>query len=337
MNEYINFELSEQWYNDRFGTDFSEDFWTDPIRRTESYRELTYQVAKRFPSLGLGSLEPTPDPKAADQYGHRFVPKLFGCDMVYTRNQAPACISHDYDFDVLAELDMPDLARSDVFKKGLSDAKELKAKYGFVHSAINAGGPVNAAVSIFGESFIACCVAEPEIAQHVMMVIAKTIIRLNYEFEDAINPPTIVERRSSGLGNCPVIMFSPKVYQEVIQPVELWYRQQFRSFGLHHCGVFDQYAQVYTALKPDYMDIGGGSDYKILRKHFPNVGCTFIVNPELYEGKTTAQIDALVKGIVTDGGPTEHIIGLHTYSVGKNATDDNIVDLRTSIVRQGLV
>jgi len=334
MREYVEFDLSECWYNDRFGVAFDEGFWANPVKRTEAYRELSYQTAKRFPKLGLGSLEPEPNPVASDQYGHRFVPKLFGCEIVYSKNQAPACLAQHMDYDGLARLDMPDLRNSDVIKKAMDDAKRLRAKYGFVKSWINTGSPLNAAISTFGEDFIACCAGEPETARHVLMVFAKTMIRLIYEFEDVINPPDRIEREGYGLGNCPAIMFSTGVYRDVVLPVDLWLRRQFRNFGIHHCGVFDRYAQLYTELRPTSLDVGGGSDYKLLREHFPATMCTFIVNAEHYEGKTPAQIDALVRGIVTDGGPAEYIDCLHTYGVGRDATDENIITLRTSVKRQ---
>ena len=334
MKEYLQFDLSEDWYNDRFGAEFTEDFWSDPIRRTDAYMELSYQTAKQFPHLGLGSLEPEPRPVATDQYGHRFIPKMMGCGIVYVANQAPACIAHEYDIDELAQLDMPDINNNDVVKKALDDAKRLKAKYGFVHSGINTGSPLNAAISTYGQNFIASCACEPETAQHVLMIFAKTFIRLLYEFTDAINPPARVEHESYGIGNCPAIMFSPKLYREVIMPVDLWLRRQFKGFGIHHCGVFDNYAQMYTDLNPTGLDIGGGSDYKVVRRHFPQTKCTYIINPEHYEGKSRAEIDKLIYGVVTDGGPIECIDYLHTYGVGRNATDDNIVDLRTSAKRQ---
>lgn len=336
MHDHIMFDLSEDWHNDRFGVDFSEDFWVDPIRRTEAYREMSYKRAKRFPGTEIGSLDPKPRPIASDQYGHRFIPSIFGCTIRYTPNQAPSADPLRREFEELAELDMPDLRNNDVFKKALDDAKRMKAKYGFVESWINMGSPLNAAISIFGEDFIASCVCEPETARHVLMVMAKTQIRLIYEFEDYLNPPSRIEHQGFGIGNCPAIMFSPELYTEVIMPVDLWLRQQFKTFGIHHCGIFDKYAEMYTALTPDSLDVGGGSDYCHMRKYFPEAICSFIVNPEFFEGKTREEIDRLIYGIVTEGGPPEKISFLHTYGAGRNASDDNIMDLYTSIERQNL-
>lgn len=336
MLKHVQISFSEDWYNDRFGIDFSKDFWEDPIRRTDTYRELSYLLAKTFPDTELGSLDPQPNPIASDQYGHRFVPALFGCNIVYVKNQAPSAESKRADFDEMAALDIPDFSRNDVFRKALDDAKRMKQKYGFASGYINTGSPLNAAISIYGEDFIACCAMEPEIAQHVLMIMAKTFNRLMYEFSDVVAPPARIDRQSGGLGNCPAIMFSPKMYSQVILPVDLWYRACFKDFSIHHCGVFDRYAELYTALTPCSLDVGGGSDYRLLRRYFPDTACSYIVNPEHYEGKSQAVIDELVRGIITNGGPVDKINLLRTYGVSRHATNDNIMDLYTSIQRQAL-
>ena len=65
--------------------------------------------------------------------------------------------------------------------------------------------------------------------------------------------------------------------------------------------------------------------------------CTYILNPEFFEGQSRETIDRLIKGIVTDGGPVEYIDWLQTYGASRFATDDNIMDLYTSIELQGLL
>jgi hypothetical protein len=139
MNEYLNVSLSEDWYNDRFAMSFDEDFWSDPIRRTENYMQIEYETAKKYPELGLGNLNPRPVPIASDQYGHRFMGKLFGCDIIYKTNQAPSAVSLGLEIEELADYPMPDLHKNDILKKAVSDADILKRKYGFVNGMINTG------------------------------------------------------------------------------------------------------------------------------------------------------------------------------------------------------
>ena len=337
MQEYPDISLSEEWYNDRLGVSFDEDFWIDPVRRTENYMQLSYESAKKYPHLGLGSLNPKPAPVASDQYSHRFMAKLFGCDVVYMENQAPSAVSLDLEMEELAEFPMPDLHKNEVLKKALSDADILKRKYGYVSRGINTGSPLNVAVTVFGESFLASCAGEPDIARHILMVVAKTEIRLIYEYTQYLDENFSISPLSLGYGNCPAIMLSPELYRKVVLPVDLWYRQQCKYFYLHHCGIFDNYAELYTALSPIGLDVGGLSDYRKLRKYFPDTMCSYIINPESIEGQTREYIDAVIYGVITDGGPVGNISALRSYGISKNATDENLIDYRTSAKRQNFI
>jgi hypothetical protein len=337
MQEYANISLSEDWYNNRLGVSFAEDFWADPVRRTENFMQLEYEKAKKYPQLGLGNLNPRPAPVASDQYAHRFMAKLFGCEIVYTVNQAPSAVSLNLEIEELAEYPMPDLHKNEVLKKAISDADILRRKYGYVSGGINTGSPLNVAVTVFGESFLASCAGEPDIAQHILMMIAKTEIRLIYEYTQYIDESFNISPLNLGYGNCPAVMLSPALYKKVVLPVDLWYRQQCKHFYLHHCGVFDKYAELYTALSPASLDVGGLSDYRKLRKYFPDTMCSYIINSESIEGHSREYIDAVIHGVITDGGPADKISALWSYGISKNATDDNLIDFRTSAKRQGLV
>jgi len=337
MQEYPHINLSEDWYNARLGVSFDEDFWIDPVRRTENYMQIEYETAKKYPHLGLGSLEPKPSPVASDQYSHRFMAKLFGCDIIYKENQAPSAVSLDLEIEELAEFPMPDLHKNEILKKALSDADILKRKYGYVSGGINTGSPLNVAVTVFGESFLASCAGEPDIARHILMMIARTEIRLIYEFTQYIDENFSISPLHLGYGNCPAIMLSPELYRKVVLPVDLWYRQQCEYFHLHHCGIFDNFAEIYTELSPVSLDVGGLSDYGKLRKYFPETMCSYIVNPESIEGQSRENIDMVIRDIVINGGPADKISGLHTYGISRNITDENLIDYRTSAKRQNFI
>ena len=337
MREYPNISLSEDWYNNRLGFNFDEDFWIDPIRRTENYMQIEYETAKKYPELGIGNLNPKPSPVASDQYSHRFMAKLFGCEIVYIKNQAPSALALKYEVEELAEVPMPDLHKNEILKKAKSDAEILRRKYGYVSGGINTGSPLNVAVTVFGESFLASCAGAPDIARHILMLIAKTEIRLIYEYSQYIDENYSISPLYLGYGNCPAVMLSPELYRKVVLPVDLWYRQQGQYFGLHHCGVFDNYAELYTALSPDSLDIGGLSNYKKVRQYYPNTMCSYIINPESIEGQSRENIDAVIYDAVVNGGPASNISTLWSYGISRNVTDENLIDFRTSAKRQNLV
>ena len=178
------------------------------------------------------------------------------------------------------------------------------------------------------------CALEPETAQHVLRVTAETSFKLYREVCASIAPADFpLTDIPWGYGNCPAVMFSPRTYREVILSVDLWVRGQVASFGLHHCGVFDDYIDVYKELRPDSLDIGGGSNYKLVRQAFPNTPFSLIVNAPDVEGKSVSEIDTLVGGMVEGAAPVERVSFLWTGEVSENTEDDTVRALRTSTER----
>jgi len=82
--------FSEAWFHSRYGLTFGERYCTDPVFRTEQDREARRLLYERFGQAGIGEKDPRPLPHL-EVCGHRFLPALFGCEIVYQDDQAPAC------------------------------------------------------------------------------------------------------------------------------------------------------------------------------------------------------------------------------------------------------
>jgi len=329
--------FGESWMHNRYGIDFDEGYWQDPFTRTEMKMETERCLHKDFADVGIGSASPAPAPIASDEYGHRFMPALFGCNVEYMKDQSPGAIAQHLDFDALARLQIPDYTHNEVFKKAMSEGLALKKKYGRVDGAINFGSPLNTAVASFGTNFLECIALEPEIAQHVLKVIAQTEFDLYRNFCHVLEPESYpLDVINLGYGNCPAVMVSPEMYAEVVLPVDLWFRSQVGRFGMHHCGVIDAYLELYKALRPTSLDCGGGCDYKLIRKNYPDLRISYIVNQEYIQGKTEAEIDAHIKRIYTEGGPREKISLVWCAEIAKEVSVDTVKSLATSAIRQGL-
>jgi len=243
--------FSPTWFHHHYGVDYSEQTWRDPIGRAERNRELARITFERFGDVGLGSQDPGAAPSISDPYGNYFMPALFGCQIVYPEDQAPANLPSDASFEDMARLQVPDFDTSPVIQRALSEAQALKDKYGFCSGGICTGSPINVAVNVYGEQFLASCALEPEIAQHVMRVIAETEFRLYREVSALIDPEHFpLDGMVFGYGNCPAVMFSPRVYRQVILPVDKWVRSRVAQFHLHHCGVFDDYIESTGSSTP---------------------------------------------------------------------------------------
>lgn len=330
--EPVSVSFSEEWYHSNFGVDFSENASRDVVGRVEFSRELVRLAYERFGDVGLGCKDPKPFPNVNTPYGHYFSPALFGCEIVCPEDQAIANLPLDADMDDMARLEVPDFDKSPVIQQAFAEAEVLRKEYGFCHGAVGMGSPLNIAVNVYGEQFLTACAMEPEIAQHVLRVIAETMFKLYREVCAVIEPEAYpLENIPFGLGNCPAIMLSPSMYREVVLPVDKIVRAWAGdTFGIHHCGVFDRYIEIYQELTPTSLDIGGGSDYKAIREAFPEVPFSLIVNAPDIEGKSVSEVDNLVGRIVEGASPVDKILRLWVAAVGSEIDDETVRAVRTA-------
>lgn len=325
----ITVTFSSKWYNKNFGMDFSESAWADPIKRTEMGRERERQLFERFGDVGIGSRNPEPYP-TIEAYGHRFIPALFGCEIVYCSDQAPADIVLEANVEDVGKVKVPDFEKSSVMKRAFADIKTLESHYGFCKGDINWGSPINALVSIYGGQFPMACALEPDIAKHAMKILVETFFKLYRELSNKVEPERFpLEKIFGGYGNCPAIMFSPKMYRDVVLPVDKIYRNRVAKFNLHHCGIFDKYIDIYKEIDPSSLDIGGGSDYRAIRKAFPDIPFSLIINAPDVEGKTSAEIDELIGSMAEAAGPISKV-SMWVSELSDVASDEVIRTLATA-------
>jgi hypothetical protein len=323
--------FSPSWFHRHYGVDYREQTWANPVQRAERSRETARLLFDRFGDVGMGDQNPEPNPSVSDAYGNYFMPALFGCQIVYPPDQAPGNIQLGASIEEMRRLSVPDFGTAPVIRRVFSEAALLRAYYGSCHGGLSTGSPINVAMNVFGETFLMACASEPETAQHVLRVIAETEFRLYREVSAVIAPdefplPGLV----FGYGNCPAVLFSPRMYREVILPVDLWVRRQVAEFHLHHCGVLDAYIEIYQELSPASLDIGGGSDYRAMRKAFPETPCSLIVNAPDIEGRTAAEVDELIGGMVAGASPVDLISRLWVAEVSERISDDTVRAVRTA-------
>lgn len=325
----IEITFAPRWWHDEYGMNFSESYWADPVARAERSGDQKKLLYERFGDVGLGEKEPTPHP-GIEAYGDRFMAALWGCRITYQPDQAPAAIVLTDARERMANLQMPDIDNSPIVRRAFDEARMLRERYGSCDGSINFGGPLNNAVSVFGEEMFMACMSEPPLARHVLKVIAETILAVNDRVTSRINGVDVATgRESGGIGNCPVCMISPETYREVVFPADRWMRQQFRSFFLHHCGVFHPYADVYKPLNPDLLDIGGGTDLRATRTAYPDTKISLEIKAISLVGKSRDELDSMVAGMVHEAGPPELITYMWVAEAGPELTDETIRNLMT--------
>jgi hypothetical protein len=227
-------------------------------------------------------------------------------------------------------LPYPDFARSPVVRKYFEDARILERLYGRYDGSINIGGPLNNAVSVLGESILAACADEVELATHVLSQMARACLQVDDDLvhHGAANAPASL-RPACAIGNCPVCLISPDTYRRVVLPVDQWYREHYIDFSIHHCGVFHPYRYAYQALRPIHLDVGWGSDLRLIRQVFPTTPMSLEIQAKALLWTDPRALDPTLQQLLADAAPVELVTHLWVAEAGPEVSDDTVRRLVT--------
>ena len=330
----IEITFSPAWWASKYGMDFSSaDAWQDPILYTERDRVQRRLLFERFGEVGLGEADPQPNPLVGVEFGHRFMSAFWGCKVLYLPGQWPHATPLPDASRRLASLEVSEFENNPAVRLALRNARILEERYGRVQAAVNFGGPLNNAVSVLGEAIFEACAADPDLAQRILYRMGEAVLQVHDRLECLVNRVSLGQERQRnwGIGNCPVGQISPAMYQEVVLPVDLWFRRAFKGsdFALHHCGIFHPYTSVYQALEPTDLDVGPGSDLRRTRLAYPRARISTYIEPSQFARLGQAQVDACVTQILVDTAPVELITYIRAIEVGPELSDEAVRLLMT--------
>ena len=318
--------FSEAWFHLNYGMTFGEKYCSDPIFRTEQDREARRLLYDRFGKAGIGNDDPQPHPHL-EVCGHRFLPALFGCEIVFQDDQAPSY--HHLPVTSAAEvaaIPRPDLESNRWAREFRRQGAILLSKYGFTDAAINYGGPLNGAVAILGNEGLAYVSEFPKIMKGFLSMIADVCVEAHDELTVAFDPKAAAGRRLF-IGNCPVMMISPASYSYVVLPADLHYRQQIQNFGLHHCGPMDRYLEDYQKLKPvEFIEVGWGSNVAAVHEAFPDSKLDLMINIYDLQNMSQQATRELIVKMVREAGSLASLRDVWVADIGPEVPDETVLN-----------
>ena len=318
--------FSEAWYHTNYGMTFGQKYCSDPVFRTEQDRDARNLVYHRFPGAGIGSADPKPHPHL-EVCGHRFLPGLFGCEIVFQDDQAPSY--HHLPVTSAAEIaciPRPDLKANRWACEFRRQGAILLDKYGFTDASINFGGPLNGATAILGNEGLLYLSESPDIMTRFMTMLANVCVE-TYDKLTVAFDPTAANGRKLFIGNCPVMMISPATYANVVLPADLHYRRQVKTFGLHHCGQMDRYLSAYQKLQPiDFIEVGWGSSIAATHKAFPESKLDLMINVYDLQNMSHDAVRELITRIVREVGTLECLGDVWVADIGAEVADDVVLN-----------
>ena len=179
------------------------------------------------------------------------------------------------------------------------------ARYGMVTQMIDIGTAANNAYWLRGNEFYADLIADRDLAHHYLSVITETTC-LAYRFVSRLFG--LVD--GFPLGNCNVVMMSPRAYIEMIREHDIrcvLYAAECTGrppcTDLHHCDVrAEPFAEAYRVI-PGLRSLQAShlTDIEQIHRIMPHVAFSAIVNPAGLLSKPAAQTEAEIDRCLAAG------------------------------------
>ncbi|HSV75310.1 MAG TPA: hypothetical protein VLH79_16260 [Chthonomonadales bacterium] len=316
--------FSPAWHHARFGMRFGERYHRDPIHRTEQDREAARLLWDTFGDAGLGEADPPPRPHLAIA-GRRFLPALFGCEIVFLEDQAPANRHLPIaDPERLPALPRPDLQTNPWAVEYRRQARVLLDRWGAVDAAIDHGGPLHVVSSVFGAAAYLGLADDRREVLDALRLAAETAVETYDRLMRPLNP-WLPADRDLWLGNCSVPMVSPRSYARQVLPADLIVRRAAARLSLQHCGVIDRYLEAYRTLEPlERLHLGWNSDIAAARRTFPATPMDLLMSAYDVYGMDEQGLRDTAALMAEAAAPLCLVGGVWMADVGPDVPDDTV-------------
>ena len=273
MKNNVDITFHPSWWHKHTGVEFDEKFWFDADYRTEADIVMRRKLFEYFGDFGIGEENPAPRPILfSDLLACGFLySQLLGCEIQFSKDDAPQVLSAKLTEDQIRSLSTPDLDHHPIWQKVQQQIDLYLAKYGYVESAINLMGIQNIALDLWGEDlFLDYYDDESDLHTHLLDVITELSLDIGkrlYAVSKVVSGgvTSIIKQTVPDVyltSNCSVTMISNDLYCEKLLPYDTRLANAFPCFGIHHCGsnmenVIDGYLKVPNLR---FLEIGAGSD-----------------------------------------------------------------------------
>jgi len=190
--------------------------------------------------------------------------------------------------EAILTLRAPDLTRTWPMNVLIEQMDALESRFGYVTGDLNTGGLFNNALEVRGNDLFMDLREDVELADHLLSIVAETVIDLNATLRQRTGTTSIAVNRSvlsvdpaiHLTSNCSVSMIAPKLYEARILPHEIRVARRLAPFGIHHCGSnLHKYAEPYSKMDLRFLDVGSGSDLEACSRLYPNSFLNLRMNP----------------------------------------------------------
>lgn len=315
------------WWYKNAGICFTQEFFDEPEYRMDCDVKMRKVLYECFGEYGIGEKNPQKRPLLGSDLlaaGYLYS-ELFGCEIIYEKENSPQVICQNLDEEEIEEVQVPDLSKSPVWQRTATQLEYLKTHYGNVETYVNLMGIQNIAMDIMGQNVLMAYYSAPEETKDLLKKITDLTISVGKEFQKYSRSLSggvtgVVQKVMPECyltSNCSVEMISNQLYEEFLLKCDQRLADAFGNFGIHHCGgtmehVADGYAKVNGLV---FAEVGAGSDIRAVREKLPDIWLNARFSPVDLKEASVSKIEEKVNLLVREGKNPEGKISVSCVGI----------------------
>jgi len=323
----LNFMPS--WWYQNYGVSYGKPMIFDPSFRMDADREMRRIFYDRYGRYFHAGAR---DPKLRVVYpdwDNTYYQAMLGFDVRYPKDQYPMAHGRLSDEEVLA-LKVPENLW-DVFPFS-EQARQIRQ----MNRQLNADAPLwvrtrgllNESVQICSSDFYGDLLDEDcDDKTNHMLEFVLGVIKRQLLSNQKHNPAS-----AHIMMNCTAAIAGAPTYKERVYG----YDKQLYDFclengipvGLHHCGKFDDFVDIYAPMKRlNFVEIGHTSKIRLALEGYPNAQIQYIVDTGFMRGASVAEVSEFARGILREVAGAESRFHLAVSDLEFGTPDSNIFAL----------
>ena len=331
--------LSPSWWYKHEGITFDEDFFFHPAKRVEAERKMEQVLYDRWGRFGMGQDRDKnlPQVGAIHLASGFLLSEMLGCRVEYQAHSPPQVIPAEREDLVFGS---ENAFQCKAFNRFLSLTDSLKGTYGYLVGDVNWSGVLNLALDIRGHRLFEDIFDRPDQVREFLLNISRIAEKFSIGIESQTETSSISVNRAVRFFDKPIFlhsecshtMISSEHYEEFLFPIDQYWSERYRPFGIHYCGKDPhRYAEAFAKLPHlDFLDVGWGGDIKKLRRALPNTFLNILLSPVEIVNQSDEEIHQTIIRLVRDSG-NPYLTGVCCINMDDRVSDGKITAILETV------
>jgi hypothetical protein len=328
------------WWAKNAGITFDEDYFYHPVHRVETERRMEELLYEKWGQYGLGAdrNKSLPLIGATHLAAGFMVSQMLGCKVEYSATAAPKV-----ECAQIEDLNLPDKAfESKIFRKFENLVETLQTTYGYTCGDVNWGGILNISLDLRGQDLFLDLRDRSEDVIRFFRAIAAVLERFTNYVKSHTGTTSISVNRLVKHFEKPVLlhsecshtMISVADYNKFLFEYDLQWSRRYRPYGIHYCGKdAHRFCEEFKRVEHlDFLDVGWGSDVKILRASLPNTFFNLRLSPVELINQSENQIRNTILRLVGESG-NQSLTGVCCVNIDHNVTEQQITTIFETVAK----